>query len=548
MTSTATLDNGITTFNENVSFQTGKEIWTYERLASEVDRLARGFVERGVRKGDRVALHMANLPELIVAYHACFTVGAIAAPLNIRFKTAELRSLLQRLRPALYVGQASLYGQVASIESSIVASSRRFVVDGSVNDPRVQPWTRLLAETNGRPIRPAPDLDAPAVLLTTSGTTGQPKFVIHTLATLSKTAESFKHMDLDSEQITALFCPMVHASGLFTMLACIRFGVPFFLFERFEPDAILDAIERHRCTWMIGLPFMFAALLQQQRSRTRSVDSLRTCLVGGDVCPPHLQGQFPSFFGIPLRSIWAATEACGSLTYGLRPGPVSRIVPGAQVRLVLDNQVPVARGEVGELVVRGPHVTIGYWAGPGQIKDAPTEGWFPTGDLMRQDEKGDLWFVARKKHLIIRGGSNISPVEVERVLMAHPAVHDAGVVGVPDPDLGQRVAGFVQLTDGAQSVDIDAILAFATELLADYKVPETLKIVDKIPRNTLGKIDRRLLLAMVSECESRDMRLRMDNLENGGEDGFGELVGGCFPLAAPLQGGSGNGPAHHRGL
>jgi acyl-CoA synthetase (AMP-forming)/AMP-acid ligase II len=164
----------------------------------------------------------------------------------------------------------------------------------------------------------------------------------------------------------------------------------------------------------------------------------------------------------------------------------------------------VARGEVGELVVRGPHVTVGYWACPGQIKDAPKEGWFHTGDLMRQDENGDLWFVSRKKHLIIRGGSNISPVEVERVLMAHPAVRDAAVVGVPDPDLGQRVAGFVQLADSVLGVDLNEMLTFATERLADYKVPETLEIVDKIPRNTLGKIDRRLLLTMISKCESRD--------------------------------------------
>jgi acyl-CoA synthetase (AMP-forming)/AMP-acid ligase II len=437
---------------------------------------------------------MANLPELVIAYHACFRVGAIAAPLNIRFKTAELRSLLLRLRPALYIGQAALYSQVAFIASSILAANRRFVVDRAVNDPRVQPWTNLFAETNGEPVRVAPDADAPAVLLTTSGTTGEPKFVTHTLATLSEAAKSFEHWDLDGDQITTLFCPMVHGSGLFTMLACIQLGVPFILFERFDPDAILDAIERHRCTWALGLPFMFGALLRRQRARPRNVDSLRTCVAGGDICPPQLQDQFPSFFGIPLRSFWVSTEACGSLTYGLQPGPVSRIVTGTQVRLVDDNRRPVPRGEVGELVVRGPHVTIGYWAGPGQIKDAPEEGWFHTGDLMQQDEKGDLWFVSRKKQLIVRGGSKISPVEIERVLMAHPAVGDAAVVGVPDPDLGQRVAGFVQLADSAQSADADEILAFATERLADYKVPETLEIVDKIPRNTFGKIDRQLLL------------------------------------------------------
>jgi long-chain acyl-CoA synthetase len=509
MTPTGALDHHTNTHPKKVAFIKDKEIWTYERLATEVDRLARGLIGLGVRKGDRVVLHMANLPEFVVAYHACFRVGAIAAPLSIRFKTAELRPLLQRLRPVLYIGQAALYSQVASIDPSILASNRRFVVDGSVKSPGAQPWTRLFAETNGEPIRVAPDVDAPAVLLTTSGTTGQPKLAIHTLATLAKTAESMEHWDIDRDQITTLFCPMVHASSLFTMLASIRFGVPFVLHERFDPDAILDAIERYHCTWVVGLPFMFAALLRSQRARMRNVNSLRTCLAGGDVCPPQLQNQFPSFFGIPLRSVWAATEACGSLTYGLQPGPVSRIVRGAEVRLVDDNHMLVPRGEIGELVVRGLHVTIGYWAGPGQIVDAPKEGWFYTGDLMREDEKGDLWFVSRRKHLIIRGGSNISPVEVERVLMAHPAVRDAAVVGVPDPDLGQRVAGFVELADSAQSADLNEILAFVTERLADYKVPETLEIVDRIPRNSLGKTDRQLLMTMISECQSGDMALSL---------------------------------------
>jgi acyl-CoA synthetase (AMP-forming)/AMP-acid ligase II len=493
MTPTETLYHRAATEPEKVAFFEDKETWTYERLATEVEWLACGLITSGLRQGDRVALHMANLPELVIAYHACFRVGAIATPLNTRFKTAELRPLLQRLRPALYIGQASLYGQVASIDSSILSSNSRFVVDGPVSDPRVQSWTRLFAESNGEAIRVGPDVDAPAVLLTTSGTTGQPKFVIHTLATLSRATESFEHWDLDGDQVTAVACPMVHGSGLFTMLASIRFGAPFVLLERFDPEALLDAIACHRCTWVLGLPFMFAALLQQQRLRARDVDSLRTCLAGGDVCPPQVQEQFPSFFGIPLRSSWVSTEACGSLTYGLQPGPVSRIVTGAQVRLVDDDDLPVPRGNVGELVVRGPHVTIGYWTAPGQIKDAPKDGWFHTGDLMRQDEKGNLWFIARKEHLIIRGGSNISPVEIERVLTAHSAVRDAAVVGVPDPDLGQRVAGFVQLADGAQSIDIHEILAFASEQLADYKVPEFIEIVDKIPRNTLGKINRQLL-------------------------------------------------------
>jgi long-chain acyl-CoA synthetase len=224
MTATSVLYELTKTRPKHVAFIKENETWTYERLAAEVDRLARGLVRRGLRKGDRVALHMANLPELIIAYHACFWAGLSAAPLNIRLKTAELRPLLERLRPSLYIGQATLYEKVASIDSSILSAKRRFVVDEPVNDPRVQSWTSLLAEGNGEPVGRTVDVNSPGVLLTTSGTTGQPKFVIYTLSTLSKIAASYEHLDLDEDQVSALALPMVHSSGLFTMLAFLRWA------------------------------------------------------------------------------------------------------------------------------------------------------------------------------------------------------------------------------------------------------------------------------------------------------------------------------------
>lgn len=183
---------------------------------------------------------------------------------------------------------------------------------------------------------------------------------------------------------------------------------------------------------------------------------------------------------------------------------MSRIVKGAEVRLIDDRGAPVPRGAVGELALRGPNVTIGYWAEPGLIEDAPPDGWLRTGDLMRQGANDDLWFVSRKKDLIIRGGRNISPAEIERVLTAHPAVRDAAVVGVPDSALGQRVAGFVQVERGTRGIILKELLAGVTALLADYKVPESLEVVDAIPRNGLGKIDRQSLLAKISTSERNE--------------------------------------------
>jgi acyl-CoA synthetase (AMP-forming)/AMP-acid ligase II len=183
---------------------------------------------------------------------------------------------------------------------------------------------------------------------------------------------------------------------------------------------------------------------------------------------------------------------------------VSRIVKGAEARLIDDNDIPVPRGEVGELVLRGPNVTIGYWAEPALMEDTLKDGWFHTGDLMRQGDNDDLWFVARRRDVIIRGGLNISPAEIERVLTAHPAVRDAAVVGVPDAALGQRVAGFVEMERGTRPIILNEILAGVTALLADYKVPERLEMVDVIPRNGLGKIDRKSLLAKISESTGND--------------------------------------------
>jgi long-chain acyl-CoA synthetase len=485
---------------DETAFIFGDEVWSYRRLATESERLAWALHQRGLRPGDRVALHMFNLPELAVAYYACFRLGAIATPLNTRFKTAELRPLLQRLRPALYLGQAQLYPRVAAIEPAILAADARFVF-GEVEDDRAQLWGSLFEGAARTFILRDPDVDAPAVLLTTSGTTGQPKFVTHTPATLSAAIEGCQHFGIDGEQIAINALPLVHVAGLGTFLSFVRFGAPVVLFERFDPQVMLEAIAPHRCTWMVGTPFMFAEMMEHQQTRTRNVDSLRLCLSADDICPAELQQALPEVFGLPLRSVWGSTEV-GAFVHGLQVGPVCRIPPGMQVRLVDDRGAPVPRGEVGELLVRGPSVTVGYWTGPGRIDDPKSDGWFPTGDLMRQGEDDDLWFVARKKDLIIRGGSNISPVEVERVLLAHPAVRDVAVVGVPDAVLGRRVAALVVLAGNVRRTALDDILASARAQLADYKVPEWLKIVGEIPRNALGKIDRKSLLAMMENAET----------------------------------------------
>jgi long-chain acyl-CoA synthetase len=504
MTPMNALFHRATTCPNGTAFIHDDVVWTYHDLLTSAEQLSRAFLARGVRPGDRIVLHMPNSPEMAIALYACFRIGAIACPTNLRFKTAELREVFQRLQPALYLGEEQLYSYVETIEPEILATEKRFVIGTSAAYKGAKPWSALLTDNvSAKPLPPEPDKDAPAVLLSTSGTTGQPKFVTHTPATLSATTEALAHTGLGAAQIVLNPCPMVHASGLFTLLASVHFGAPMVMVERFDPDAVLDRIQRHGCTWLLGLPFMYAALLEHQRKQPRKVSSLRHCRCGGDVCPIEVQVGFEEAFGAPLRNIWAATEVAGALAVGLRPGPVARIAPGAQIRLVDDEGRDVPRGEVGEFLVRGPYVTVGYWVGPDRVDDATRDGWYHSGDLMRQGEGDELWFVGRKKDIIIRGGSNISPVEVERVLLSHPLVCDAAVFGVPDPVLGQRVAAVVQLSSGADDAALGAILKDTRRQLADYKAPERLWAVDVVPRNPLGKVDRRAAAAAATAVLGR---------------------------------------------
>ena len=336
-------------------------MWTYERLATEAERLARGLAARGVGSGDRVAIHMMNRPEMVVAYYACFKLGSIATPLRTAFTFAELAPILQRLKPALYIGDADLYGSVGPVDPSILALDKRFVVNGAIENHVVQRWETLFDAATDVSFPVSTAAYKPALLIITSGTTGQPKFVVHTPATLSESVELVvKHWGLSDDDVMIEPLPMAHMSGLITFLSLIRIGSPFVLLEGFDADSVLDNIERHRCTWCLGFPAQYAALLECQQARPRDLSSLRVCLTGADICPIDLQERVTAIFGAPLYNIWGATEAVGSLTFGLQRGPVARIVKGARIRLIDENGADVADGEAGGLLIRGANVFDSY--------------------------------------------------------------------------------------------------------------------------------------------------------------------------------------------
>jgi acyl-CoA synthetase (AMP-forming)/AMP-acid ligase II len=487
---------------ESTAFVFQEEAWTYHRLAQESERVARGIAASGVRAGDRVVLHMMNRPEMLVAYYACFRLGAIAAPLRTAFKFAELAPMLQRLQPALYIGESSLYPDVAAVDAAILPREKRVILDDADGTYGVRSWEGLKQSAHAD--LPIPASNEPAVLINTSGSTGQPKFVVHTQDTLAAMTHLLcKHFSFSTDDVIVSPLQLAHSTGCFLSLSFVQAGAPFIMLQSADPDSVLDSIERHRCTWLLGFPSQYAGLLEAQQAKPRDASSLRLCLTGGDACSVDLQNRVTAVLGAPLYNAWGATEVFGQLTFGLQPGPVVRITEDAQIRLVDENGSDVAHGEIGELLIRGKNVFVGYWNEPAATAQSLKNGWYHTGDLMRRGAGDELWFVSRKKDIIIRGGTNISPAEVEEALVAsHPAVEAAGAVGKPDPVLGQRVFGFVKLAAGAKEDVVAEILHNVAGRLALYKVPEGLRVIDALPRNALGKVDRRALERMIGEDES----------------------------------------------
>ncbi|KAI0185345.1 hypothetical protein EV127DRAFT_441929 [Xylaria flabelliformis] len=482
---------------EKVVMACGERTWTAVDLLRDANRLAAGMVLRGVRPADRIAIHMLNIAETVISYLACFRLGVIAVPFNARFKTEELRYWVEHTKPALYLGQTELYPFFADVPEDLIANSARYIVgmDSAANGGR--PWSELfLADNNARDEFANVSPDATALLLSTSGTTGRSKLVIWTHRILSSFGSCAPGRGMNAGDVLPLPTPLMHGSGVYYMTSAFTQSATIILVPRFDPDVMLDAIEKYRCNMTFGLPFMCAALARRQDERPRDVTSLRTCAVAGDSCPPEVERSFETHLGKPLLSFWAATEDVGATILGSRVGPYFRLNSTAEIRIVDDDGVDVADGETGEMLLRSSTTVPGYWENPGEINRLPN-GIFYSGDLVRKVGDREFQCMGRKKDLIIRGGSNISPAEVEAVLQDLPEIREAAVSGLPDEEWGQRVGALLVLEPGVIPESVPTILMAAKPRLADYKLPEAIAVTDHIPRNTLTKIDRNAVTAAI---------------------------------------------------
>jgi long-chain acyl-CoA synthetase len=456
----------------------GHERITYRELDRAASALATWLLDQGLRPGDRVAIYWPNSIETVTLIFACFKAGLIAVPINIRLKAPEIAYLLGHSGASLCFAQPELR---AIAEDALALSG--------LDTPLHHALPRAASS-------PLPEIDDSAIcaILYTSGTTARPKGVAHTHASLLHTARLMRSMIGDAGPVAMIGTHMAHMSGLgCTLLTSILDGMTSVLLPSFDPALALDSIERFSVTYTGGLPAGVSLMIEEQARRPRNVRSLKSFISGGDTVPLAVQERFTSLFGVPVLELIGMTESCPTAwnrVDDLRPGSVGKPRQGVEVKIAgLDGN----EGSAGEMAVRSPATFHGYWQDAEATAAVLRDGWLHTGDLVRRDEDGYLWFAGRIKQIIIRGGSNIAPQEVEEALLQHPAVLEAGVIGMPDPLYGQKVAAFVALREDWPASE-EELREFARKRLADYKVPENIWFLPELPKGPTGKVDRRALL------------------------------------------------------
>jgi long-chain acyl-CoA synthetase len=467
----------------------GDRKMSYRELDQSTTRLAVWMLEQGLKPGDRVAIHWCNSIEVVQLFFAIFKAGLIAVPINPRLKATEVAWVLEHSQAVMCFSEPTLAPITEQAHS------------------RCKSWRHIFTQLPALQTEssfPLPQVESgqPAIIFYTSGSTARPKGVTHSHRTLLEAAGSLADDLLGKEDICFVMTQMAHVVGFgVDLLPALLNGLPAVLLPAFEPGAALDAIERFHCTFTLGLPVLLQLLVDEQARKPRDVTSLRTVLAAGDIVPLQLQKRFATVFGLLLYEGIGMTEtypiAFNSRTAS-RAGSLGLPRPGVELRIVDMDDSDVADGEVGELVVRSPANCLGYWNDPAATETLLRGGWLHTGDLAVRDADGFFWFKGRKKEIIVRGGSNISPQEVEEALVQHHAVFEAGVIGDPDPIYGERVVAFVSLRNG-KSPGEHELRKLARKSLADYKVPERIFFIHELPKTATGKVHRFALKTMLCE-------------------------------------------------
>jgi long-chain acyl-CoA synthetase len=466
---------------------------------AELDRAARGVAtslrERGLGAGDRVALLAPNVPEFTIAYFGILYAGATVVPLNVLLTAPEVAYHLEDSQAALLIAHP-----LFAAPAREGAATARVPVVWAGGDVPGQENLATLAEA--RPLHGlAPTReDDTAVILYTSGTTGKPKGaeLTHSNLTLNCTVVLSRLLSADQSDVALATLPLFHSFGQTVIQnGSIARGGTFTLLPRFAPADAFDLIQRDRVTIFAGVPTMYFALLHHPGGEKYDLSSLRFCLTGGAPMPVEVMHAFEQRYAVKILEGFGLSETSPVASFNTLdrervPGSIGYPVWGVEMAIFDDKDQPVADGEPGEICIRGHNIMKGYWRRPEATADAIRNGWFHSGDIGVRDPAGWFKIVDRKKDMIIRGGFNVYPREIEEVLYAHPAIAEAAVVGVPNESHGEEVKAVVALKAGA-TLSAEELVAWTRQRLAAYKYPRLVEFVAALPKGPTGKILKREL-------------------------------------------------------
>jgi long-chain acyl-CoA synthetase len=468
---------------------------TYGQFLTEVQAVAAGLQQRGIGSGARVALMLENSLEFVVAYYAILATGASLVSVNALLARPELQHVLTDSSPVLLISGGRT-----------LDTARAGAADSGIECVQVEQLASPQPFVRGAPAAGHSE----AVVMYTSGTTGKPKGAVLTHDNLlmnSWVCASPSMFNLTPDDVILCCLPIFHASGQTCLLnAGLLAGATVVLMRQFVAADVLAAMRRENVTFFLGVPTMYVGLLEQARAYPELVPRLRMVVSGGAPMPLALLREFERVFAVDIYEGYGLTETAPTACFNQphfprRPGTIGKAIWGVDVEIAasdVENKIEMLpRNQVGELIIRGHNVFSGYLNQPEATSLCLVDGWFRTGDIGIKDDDGYLKIIDRKKDMIIRGGFNVYPREVEEVLMTHPAVSMAAVIGRPDDVFGEEIVAVLRLNAAAGSVTADEIIAWSRERLAKYKYPREVRFVAEMPVGSGGKILKRELAQFV---------------------------------------------------
>jgi long-chain acyl-CoA synthetase len=506
--------------------QADGRVFTYKTFAEEVNRAAHLLLSSGVQKGDRVSLFLTNSAEYLIAYFACFKLGAWAGPVNAHLKSQEIEFIISNSQACVVITQQNLYPKIAEVQANI-PSLRHIIIVGDQWSVVSKNGSGISEEAHGkgRPVcapvqesavcHPAGEAKEnwqlptaycllptdEAVIIYTSGTTGKPKGVLLTHGNMLANAKEIADwLELTEDDRSLMIMPLFHVNALMTTaMAALWVGASIVLAEKFSASRHWEIVSKYGVTYFGSVATMLSLLNHTYpRGIPESCDTsrLRFALCGSAPVPVEVMKTYEALFACKVIEGYGLSESTCRSTFNpiderRKIGSIGLPI-GNQVKIFDDNDTELAPHQVGEIVLRGANIMKGYYQNDGATETAFRAGWFHTGDLGYRDEEGFFYIVDRKSDMIIRGGENIYPREIDEALYQHPKVKDAATIGVADKLFGEEVKSFIVLKDGERATE-EEIMAYCREHLADFKCPKTIAFLDDIPKGPTGKLLKKRL-------------------------------------------------------